>query len=606
MKSQLVTVLAVILLVPTGGALAQNNLPPEVLAYPDWVLHNGAILTMDSDSPPIRSAEAIAVRGNRILAVGDNSRILAMVGPQTQKIDLQGKAVIPGVIDTHSHPNRYALSGYQDDIPLEIRQQFYPLKVDYDVETKEELLANIANAVKDVPASVPWVATQEPSQGSFTNAWRSLTRHDMDTIIKDRPLSSIWRWLGPVNTRAIEVLTEKFGPNLPGIIRDEDGDPTGWVEGVAAWVIYTDMRPSLAPQYLAPIYKKELEEWVAIGVTTLSTRLSGHEISGYARLARNNELPLRLAVSHDGVGRWNPLFEWYLGRLGNIQGFGYKDRMWIIGLSVGIPDAGPEGGLVASRAPKINPLPTDNTGKDSVFFWEAEGDPTPEHIQIANRYGYRITGVHSFGDRAYEGMLEAYRATLGEMNDTGEYPPYTLDHLMMVSPAVLEGIRDLTANGSRKNLVLSVQTPMMFGRRSATVRRIYGEQVFWQWLQPVRSLMEAGAILSYGADTGSDPERQPMHSLEVIVTRENHEGIAVNPPQALSREQGLLMLTRGGKYYVGRDDLGSLEAGNLADLVILGQNPLDPRIPDRDLSEIQVLMTMIDGEAAYLSPDFEF
>jgi len=606
MKSQLLTASAIVLWVTTGGALAQVNLPPEVLAYPDWVLHNGVILTVDSDRPPIRTAEAIAVRGDRILAVGDNARILAMVGPETQTIDLQGKAVMPGVIDTHSHPNRYALRDYQEDIPLEIRRRFYPLEVDYDVETKEELMENIRNAVKDVPPEVPWLATQEPSQSSFTKAWRSLTRHDMDKIVKDRPLSSIWRWLGPVNTRAIEVLTEQFGPNLPGIFRDETGDPTGWVQGVAAWVIYTDMRPSLAPQYLAPIYKKELEEWAAIGVTTLSTRLSGHEISGYAKLARAGELPIRMAVSHDGVGRWNPLFEWYIGRLGNITDFGLDDWMWIIGLSMGIPDAGPEGGLVASRAKKANPLPTDHTGKDSVFFWEEEGDPTFEHFQIANRYGYRITGIHTFGDRGYEAMLEAYENTRQEGVNTGDYPAYTMDHLMMVSPKVLEEIQNLTDHGKRNNLVLSIQTPMLFGRRSATVRRIYGEEVFWQWLQPVRSMMDAGAILSYGADTGSDPERQPMHSLEVITTRVNHEGIAINPRQSLSREEGLLMLTRWGKYYVGRDDLGSLESGNLADLVILDRNPLDSAVPNKEISDIQVLMTMIDGEAVYLSPDFEF
>ena len=90
MKLRLFTASAIVLWVTTGGALAQVNLPPEVLAYPDWVFHNGVILTVDSDRPPIRTAEAMAVRGDRILAVGDNARILAMVGPETPTTDLKG------------------------------------------------------------------------------------------------------------------------------------------------------------------------------------------------------------------------------------------------------------------------------------------------------------------------------------------------------------------------------------------------------------------------------------------------------------------------------------------------------------------------------------
>ncbi len=92
-----------------------QSLPPEVLRYADMVLYNGQVLTMDRDQPPINVTQAVAVRDGRILAVGEDDRILKMAGPKTVRVDLGGKAVVPGFVDTHSHPNSYALRHYRDE-----------------------------------------------------------------------------------------------------------------------------------------------------------------------------------------------------------------------------------------------------------------------------------------------------------------------------------------------------------------------------------------------------------------------------------------------------------------------------------------------------------
>ena len=93
-----------------------QDLPPEVLRYADTVLYNGQVLTMDRDQPPITVVEAVALRDGRVLAVGGNDRILSMAGPDTARVDLDGKTVIPGVVDTHSHPNAYAVRHYSDEV----------------------------------------------------------------------------------------------------------------------------------------------------------------------------------------------------------------------------------------------------------------------------------------------------------------------------------------------------------------------------------------------------------------------------------------------------------------------------------------------------------
>ena len=105
----------------SSSAQSPQNLPPEVLAYPEMVLYNGQILTVD-DSFTI--AEAVAVRGNKFLALGTNQRIRAMAGPETRQIDLRGKTVIPGFIDTHYHFNRHAERGLLPRVIFRSRDQW--------------------------------------------------------------------------------------------------------------------------------------------------------------------------------------------------------------------------------------------------------------------------------------------------------------------------------------------------------------------------------------------------------------------------------------------------------------------------------------------------
>ncbi len=93
-----------------------QDLPPEVLRYADMVLYNGHVLTMDQDQPPFNVTQAVALQDGRILAVGEDDRILRMAGPDTVRVDLDGKAVLPGIVDTHSHPNSYALRHYEKEL----------------------------------------------------------------------------------------------------------------------------------------------------------------------------------------------------------------------------------------------------------------------------------------------------------------------------------------------------------------------------------------------------------------------------------------------------------------------------------------------------------
>ena len=567
-----------------------QQLPPEVVRYAEMVLYNGHVLTMDRDRPPINVVQAVALRDSRIMAVGEDDRILKMAGPNTVKVDLNGKTVIPGVIDTHSHPNRYALTHYATEVTppyLRFLQENHVRYVTLEWETKEIMLADFKRAVDRVPPG-DWIFTRT----GHSEAAAEVNRYDLDKLSPDNPtfIKVGNAWFGAVNTKMLDMLLDIYGEKLPGVLRDEQGVPTGRLFGAASTVMDQEMIPPMPPEIMAPAFKKELEEWVALGVTTLSTRLRGHEILAHDLLDQKGELPLRLPYSHE-LGRWNPFFDRDLKRFGIPMGHG-TDRLWLIGISVGIPDGnGPgAGGDSCTTLKKREILPND-LFPDGMCYWEQPDDPSMETVLAAIRHGYRITGTHTFGDKGFLMLLDAFEQANQENPTLGRGSG--LDHGMMVSPEVVKKSAEL-------GVIWSLQPQLFSGRYPGAVSRVFGEEYAHRWVMPVKSLIDAGARVTYGADVHSDPQRAPMFGLEVLVTRKTSDGRVFGARESIDRSTALLMLTRWGAEYVLREkELGSLEVGKLADLAVLDRNPLDRNVSDEALSDIKVLATIIGGKVVY-------
>jgi predicted amidohydrolase YtcJ len=205
--------------------------------------------------------------------------------------------------------------------------------------------------------------------------------------------------------------------------------------------------------------------------------------------------------------------------------------------------------------------------------------------------------MHTFGDKGYLMMLDAFEQANREDSILGR--GFGLDHGMMVSPEIVE-------KSAKLDVIWSLQPPMFYTTYAAAVSRVYCQEIAHRWMLPVKSLIDAGVRVTYGADTHDDPQRQPLFNLEVLVTRRVKDGRIFGPREAIDRATALLMMTRWGADYVLRsEELGSLEAGKLADLVILDKNPLDRNVPDEDLSEITVVATLIGGKVIYgsLNPE---
>ncbi|MEE2838986.1 MAG: amidohydrolase family protein [Acidobacteriota bacterium] len=580
-----------------------QDLPPEVAHYADTVFYNGSVLTMDRDKPPFTVTEALAVRDGKILAVGDEDRILRMAGPDTRRMNLDGRALMPGIIDTHSHLYEYAIykhpREYQRILIRGLRQDGFRY-VTVNWRSRESALADLKRAA-EAASPGDWIftlfTTDVNADMTRPKALLEFTRHDLDSVVPDNPIFIITGLVGRsgiANTKLMDIITGMYGENISGYSRDDQGVLNGRFSGAIGGTVNAELVPQVPPELSAPLFKRELDEWVANGVTTVSSRLGGNYITTYAYMDRQGQLPLRLAYSHE-VGRLNPFLERYLRRMGGIQGHG-TDRMWMIGISISGPDGDPpgaphgRGGNNCTTLTKNQIIALDAYGADGGCRWDDPLDPAPGAPAIVNRYGYRISGVHNIGDKAVLLSLNAYEKADQEKSIMGKR--FAIDHGLMISQ---DNIRQASELGAMWSL-----QPFLLYKTAPIVAQVWGEEVAQRWTMPTKSLIDAGVKVTYGADRWSDPMRQPMWGLQVLVTRQAVNGTVYGEREKLDRSTALLMMTRWGAEYVLREEeLGSLEPGKLADLIVLDKNPLDTSVPDEALSEIKVVTTLVGGEVVH-------
>jgi predicted amidohydrolase YtcJ len=298
-----------------------------------------------------------------------------------------------------------------------------------------------------------------------------------------------------------------------------------------------------------------------------------------------------LAFGHE-IGRWNLRFERDMRRaMTDIMAYG-NDMIWLNSISIGIPDVAPNrGGEVCSQYMKIRKVEGDNF-PEGHCLWDEPGDPTRDTIRSINRYGYRVANTHTYGDLGTQMAIEVLEEA------SRERPVYrysALDHSQLFNPTVIEKSGEL-------KMIWSLSPSMFSGERSLSVEAAYGREVADRMLTPVRSLLDAGALVSY---EGESENEYPLAAFEILVTRVTDRGYKLGAREAVDRKTALQILTiNGAKYVLKEEKLGSIEVGKFGDLVVLERNPLDPRVADEELSDIKTLLTMVGGAIAYRDPGF--
>jgi len=620
----LIAIVCIVLILVSGsGVRAQQDLPPEVLAYADMVLYNGKVLMADDKFTIV---EAVAIREGKIMAVGTTNRILRMAGPKTQRFDLEGRTVTPGFIDTHFHLNTYA---FVDQPPL------FPVIGLKDLganKTKEGLLQAIRKIAPKLVKETPpgqWIVITDALDGKHGLVevlMAQLRTKDLDEIFPNHPAAAGGgRQDAPnlfnVNSLGLEIFKSHASPNtLKGMVRDpKTQEPTGALQGLAASFLDFAILPFPDVQEAAELIRKAMLKYNAQGLTNICTKTPPYLISALRELWVQGKMTIRWRANIETFLTPDP--EQMYKLVGNLSDLG--DPMFKI-RGAYVPGTDGHFPWVWTAARQLLPGAQGVSlyGESSrTKRWERPDGYAWHYYYLGVKYGWNMTGAHNKGDRGADALLAALEAGKSDQVVPNSRQTFGVDHAVLLSEITPEGRQ--WDRMKKLNMIPSLGMPFIFdppnagraadqGKGIAYASMSALEQVIYAFgaervhkMLPAKSLIRAGLKPVAESDRGIFPQCCPMWNLEKLVTRKDDRLPGIwGPHEAVTREEALLMYTNWAAYYTGDEAiLGTLESGKIADLVIIDGDYL--KVPDDQISELRILMTMVNGKIVYSNPDFK-
>ena len=575
-----------------------NNVPAQLVGYPDLIIHNAKIVTMDDPSLNAttgRVAQAMAIRQGKILAVGQEAEILALAGPQTQKTELKGRTVVPGLINTHSHMHDHSVQEWTRKNTDKIE----PIVRAFSVtgKTYEELAKGIEIVIKEQmahPMPDQWAVISLPRGGSagtgigvqyLNDPEKGAKQEDLNKLAPDTPVM--------LNAHPNWMLNKSAEDSILGLYGLEN---TPENREVFVPVFNTTISRSLVvDRYFAPripelaeIIRDGLEHQAAVGFTAFSSHIVGLRIfDAYRTLDRQGRLPVRFAFAHRYGQQVEPDPAGFFLRLGDLAGLG-SDYFWNVGPTMGGLDSGPPSICTTMDAP--------------AKFKEKEkcvlegGSNTEEAIATALNSYQRYVVNHVYGDKAFDNFMN----TVDRVIETN--PGITLEYIqsrrMTADHCGFYPRKEQMARIKRLNMVLSCDP--MFLDRSYPWLKVYGMDKANR-IGPVKSMLNEGIMVTaeseMDVETGKGPTYFAVQSK--FLTRKNSRGDLVAPEEAVDRITLMKMMTTWASYYMIRENqIGSLEPGKLADFVVLNKDYFT--IPESEIPTVFPLMTVLGGKTTVL------
>ncbi len=585
-----------LLVVSVGRLVAQQGGPPA-----DVVLHNGKILTVDKD---FSIAQAIAIRGNQIAAVGSNQQVMALAGPNTRVLDLKGKTAIPGLLNTHVHLNDDAETNYGGMIGYD-KLRAFPINWS-GVRSVDDVLNQIKLTVEKYQFQPgEWVYFASKGSGMTPQGAKimlgELTRWDLDKVTPHNPMAMGMSWPNDngllVNSKAIDILWAEHGDFIKKYGRfwlDSTGRPDGHLESPANRLPWAYL-PEPRPEDLGPIYKLATQELNAQGVTGISIQFPDYAVHAVEWVEKQGEwtnLRFGYGLAHyfGNVRDLQNASE--LKKIGAEMNTG-SDMFWAVSASPSAIDGSSSRACSGqARQTRVGDFddwyPMGQCSMDSEYNGggtssRITGNYFREWIAAGASNGYRLANVHAAGDRAVKltiNLIEELQREMGPSAGRG----WALDHCRMIDPADIPRAAKVGLNFSCSDSL-----------GSDSEAKAYGERIAETFPSPIKSMMKAGINVSL--DSGS------FDALQTLVTRKDRTGKVWGAPERLTRAEALQMATRNGAVYMMREDkFGSLEAGKFADLVVLDKDYMT--IPEDQISSIEPHMTMVAGKVVWAHPAF--
>ena len=554
----------------------------------DTILTNGKIVTVDDpsiSSNPGTIAQAIAIRGDEIVGLGTNDQVRALGGPETRVIDLRGRTVLPSFMLTHEHPTDWAWADGGEAL-----NHTFPNGPDFAMVrwirgTAEEQLAawedTLAEMVRQAkPGQWLWLSfTRGPN---FENAEvlnqrfrQVVTRAKLDAIAPDNPVRVKAEPLTTrENTRAIEEV-RKYYPTF---------DPDSSEREATPRLIEPDVMMRGRTKDLAALLKTEMQLWVAQGITGFgSSPYNVHNLQALHYLDARGEMPARYAWGYMGPDYHEPVLRHVAALLGQGSDYLFNIGAWYR----------PGGNCTTiSASPEVK-------ARERCNF--EPGSDGREILERIIRTGGRVATMHTFGDKDIDHYMDAIEKASKEAGFTLEQiraKRFAFDHAMGAPrPDQLPRIKRLGM------MVSMINTAIWENRRDydASRRAVdYGIE-FTKWSVPRMRGVDAGIMNTEEIDRPLP--HKIFYNVWVGMTRYNEgTGRTYAPEQGVDRFHQLKSLTTWAAYYFLREKkLGSLEAGKLADLIVLDRDYLT--IPEADIPYIKVLMTMVGGRIEHLRPE---
>jgi len=558
---------------PAAGAFAQP---------PDLILHHGKIVTVDAR---LRIAEALAIKGERILAVGSDAEILGLKGPHTQTVDLQGKMVLPGLIDSHVHSTGASMFEFDHPIP--------------DMESIEDVLRYVRSRAEALQPG-QWITL---SQVFITRLreQRYPTRQELDRAAPNNPV--IFR-TGPdasLNSLALKLggISLEARPDegkLGKVERDpKTGEATGIIRSVSRLVSASasERRPTAADRRSR--LKMLLADYNSTGITSIVERTAGDStVELFRGLRDTGELTCRVFITYS-IDPQAPIekLEEQIRQLAASPLRQYNNMLWVRGLKVFL-----DGGMLTGSAYMLEPW-----GVSRIYSIE---DPNYRGMlyiepgklfQIARaalRNDMQLT-AHTVGDGAVRALVNAYEEVNNEFPVRDKRP--CISHANFMTMEDIQRMR-------RIGIVADLQ-PAWLRLDGATLEKQFGDQRL-RYFQPYKTLAEQGVVVGGGSDhmqkigsLRSNNPYNPFLGMWITLARQPRwTDKPLHPEERITREQAIRFYTINNAFLTFEEkEKGSLEAGKLADLVVLDRDIL--RCPLDQVKDTQVERTYLGGKLVY-------
>ncbi len=529
------------------------------MSFADLVLQNGTVLTMDKKR---RKADAVAVKDERIIAVGSKPEVTRLIGPLTEVIELNGRCVTPGLVNSHDH---FLEHGISSAFIVDVR---YP---------KAESIKEIVEMVKER------VDTSTRGQWVLAHVWdetlleekRFPTRYDLDAVSPENPvyIKRVFQ-MGVANSKALElagITKDTPDPEYGVIEKDENGTPTGLLRGRATRLVTDKIVWSLEDKIKA--IRQACKDYHSVGFTSvIEPGLMAENIEAFYESHRRGVLDTRIQMQ---IGFLMSLDEtkWAVEN----YGIGGDDLLRITGLKMAV-----DGGVGPRTALFYDGYldKPDVTGNQMVTQEELNA-----MVELGHRNGFQVA-IHAIGDKAIDVTMDAYE--FAQSTSPRPDPRHQIVHCYFPTEKALQQIIDL-------GVIVNTQTPFFYFLGESFLEALGPERC--ENCMPVKTLVEKGIPVGISHDA---TVTQPLPNIGIYasVARKTIRGNTLGTKESVDAETALGFYTlSAAKHCFMEDRIGSIEVGKYGDLAVWNFNPLD--VETETLIDWECLMTFVNGKKVY-------